>query len=92
MGREVHRQLVEACADDTLLATLRPVQAALRRVRPSGGPSPRAHAAEHDAIIDALAARDAPLASERVRAHVAGRLPALLAGVAAGGDPGALAS
>jgi DNA-binding GntR family transcriptional regulator len=93
--REVHRRLVEPCADERLLATLRPVQAALRRVRASGGPSPRAHAAEHDAIIDALAARDTPLASERLRAHVAGRLPDLLAGLAglaAGGDPGALAS
>jgi DNA-binding GntR family transcriptional regulator len=91
--REVHRRLVEGCADNALLATLRPVEAALRRLRPVGGSSPRSHAAEHDAVIDALAAGDNALASERVRAHVAGRLPALLAAaVAAGGDEGGPAS
>ena len=38
----------------------------------------RRHAAEHDAIIDALAAGDVAAAAVRLRDHVAGRLPALL--------------
>ena len=94
--RDVHRALAEACGDDLLLGTLLPVQATLRRLPAiQGAGAQRRHAAEHDAIIDALAARDTPLAAERLRAHVAGRLPDLLAGLAGlavGGDPGALAS
>jgi len=93
--REVHRRLVDTCGDDALLATLRPVDATLRRLRPVRGvrgAAARSHAAEHDAVIDALEAGDNALASERLRAHVAGRLPELLGAVAAGGDPGRLAS
>ena len=89
--RDVHRRLVEPGADESLLATLRPVQAALRRLLTvHGSGEPRRHAAEHDAIIDALAGGDHELAAGRLRAHLAARLPALLDathGVAAGGRP-----
>jgi DNA-binding GntR family transcriptional regulator len=90
--REVHERLVEPCADEAVLATLAPAQAALRRLRPARGPDARAHAAEHDAVIDALADGDNALASARLRAHLIGRLPELLAAVAAGGEAGARAS
>jgi DNA-binding GntR family transcriptional regulator len=77
--RDVHRRLVEPGADASLLATLHPVEAQLRRLAAVlGGPEPRRHAAEHDAIIDALADGDHDLAAARLRAHLAARLPALL--------------
>lgn len=89
--RDVHRRLVEPGADETLLSTLRPVQAALRRLLTVHGASePRRHAAEHDAIIDALADGDHELAAGRLRAHLSARLPALVDAahrVAAGGGP-----
>jgi DNA-binding GntR family transcriptional regulator len=80
---EVHRRLVEASADPALLATLRPVRAALRTLAVgSGARDVRRHAGEHDAVIAALAAGDHARAAERLRRHVVGGLPALLAGVA----------
>jgi DNA-binding GntR family transcriptional regulator len=77
--REVHRRLVEPGADAVLLGTLRPAEAALQPLaaRDDAG-DVRRHAAEHDAIIDALAAGDVAAAAVRLRDHVAGRLPALL--------------
>jgi DNA-binding GntR family transcriptional regulator len=90
--RDVHRRLVEAGADEALRAVLEPVEAALRPVRATHPPGPAAHAAEHDAVIEALAAGDNALAAERLRTHVAGRLPTLLAAVGAGGEPGGVAS
>ncbi len=86
--REVHRALAEACGDESLLETLTPVQATLRRVPAiQGAGAQRRHAAEHDAIIDALGAGDNELAARRLRAHIGGHLPELLralAGRAAG--------
>jgi GntR family transcriptional regulator, transcriptional repressor for pyruvate dehydrogenase complex len=77
--RDVHRALAEACGDDSLLGTLLPVQATLRRLPAiQGAGAQRRHAAEHDAIIDALAAGDNELASRRLRAHVGGHLPEVL--------------
>jgi DNA-binding GntR family transcriptional regulator len=85
--REVHRLLVESCGDASLLGTLTPVQAALRRLPAADDPgAPRRHAAEHEAVIDALAAGDQELAARRLRAHDAGRLPELLAAVPRRGD------
>jgi DNA-binding GntR family transcriptional regulator len=88
--RDVHRRLVEPGADAVLLDTLRPAQAALRPLA-AGGPvgDVRRHAAEHDEIIDALAAGDVATAADRLRAHVTRRLPALLDAVASrtGGAP-----
>jgi DNA-binding GntR family transcriptional regulator len=87
--REVHRRLVEPGADDSLLGTLCPVQARLRAVAVAGAErDPRRHATEHDAVIDALADGDHARAAERLRAHVAGRLPGLLAAVASRTDQG----
>jgi DNA-binding GntR family transcriptional regulator len=80
---EVHRRLVEPSSDPALLATLRPVRAALRPLTVGGAARDvRRHADEHDAVIAALAAGDHARAAERLRRHVAGGLPALLAGVA----------
>jgi DNA-binding GntR family transcriptional regulator len=81
--RDVHRRLVEACSDESLLGTLEPIEAALRHLAATGGVrDPERHATEHDAVIDALAAGDNAGAAERLRKHVAARLPALLAAVA----------
>jgi DNA-binding GntR family transcriptional regulator len=81
--REFHRRLVETCPDDALLATLRPVHEALQTPAARGTGGPQRHAAEHDRVIDALAAGDNVRAAERLRAHIAARLPALLAAVRA---------
>jgi DNA-binding GntR family transcriptional regulator len=81
--REVHRRLIEPCTDDSLLGTLRPVQVALRAVAVSArARDTRRHAAEHDAVIDVLANGDNARAAERLRRHVAARLPELLGVVA----------
>jgi DNA-binding GntR family transcriptional regulator len=81
--RDVHRRLVEPGADAVLLDTLRPAQAALRPLAAKHHVADvRRHAAEHDAIIDALAAGDVAGAAQRLREHVTGRLPALLDAVA----------
>jgi DNA-binding GntR family transcriptional regulator len=78
--REFHRRLVEHCADTALLDTLGPVEAALHTPAAFGRPGDvRRHAAEHDRVIDALGRGDTARAAERLREHVAGRLPALLA-------------
>jgi DNA-binding GntR family transcriptional regulator len=81
---EVHLRLVEASSDPALLAALRRVRAALRPLAPGGAAAHdvRRHADEHDAVIAALAAGDHARAAERLRRHVAGGLPELLAGVA----------
>jgi DNA-binding GntR family transcriptional regulator len=80
---EVHLRLVEASSDPALLATLRRVRAALRPLAAGGAAHDvRRHADEHDAVIAALAAGDHARAAERLRRHVAGGLPELLAGVA----------
>jgi DNA-binding GntR family transcriptional regulator len=77
--REVHRALAEACGDESLLETLMPVQATLRRVPAiQGAGAQRRHAAEHDAIIDALGAGDNELAARRLRSHIGDHLPELL--------------
>ena len=77
--RDVHRALVEACGDETLLDTLEPVQATLRRLPAIDSARAVArHAAEHDAIIDALAEGDNELAARRLRAHVGAGLDGLL--------------
>lgn len=80
--RDVHRALVERDAETSLLATLRPVQAALRRLPMTlGAGAAQRHAAEHDAVIAALAAGDHDLAARRLRGHLRGRLPDLLRAV-----------
>jgi DNA-binding GntR family transcriptional regulator len=80
---EVHQRLVEAAADPALLATLRRVRAALRPLAAVGAARDVGrHADEHDAVIAALAAGDHARAADRLRRHVAGGLPELLAGVA----------
>ena len=81
--REVHRRLIEPGADAILLDTLRPAQAALRPLSADEhAGDARRHAAEHDEIIDALAAGDIAGAADRLREHVTGRLEALLDAVA----------
>jgi DNA-binding GntR family transcriptional regulator len=80
---EVHALLVEPGADEEVLAMLRRVRDTLRTcaaTHPRGGAE--RHAAEHDAVIDALSDGDHALAATRLREHVARGLPALLEGVA----------
>jgi DNA-binding GntR family transcriptional regulator len=80
---EVHALLVEPGADGDVLAMLRPVRGALRTCAAKRlGDSADRHAAEHDAVIDALADGDHALAAKRLREHVARGLPGLLEGVA----------
>jgi DNA-binding GntR family transcriptional regulator len=77
--RDVHRRLIEPGADAILLDTLRPAQTALRPLAADGhAGDARRHAAEHDEIIDALAAGDIAAAADRLREHVTGRLQPLL--------------
>jgi MOSC domain-containing protein YiiM len=80
-GHDVSVALVSRAIllDEALLDTLQPVQATLRRLPAIDGAGAVArHAAEHDAIIDALAEGDNELASRRPRAHVGDGLDALL--------------
>jgi len=79
--RDFHSGLVEPCPDEQLLATLRPVQEALQAPAARTADAPGRHAADHDRVIEALADGDNARAAERLRAHLAARLPALLAAV-----------
>jgi DNA-binding GntR family transcriptional regulator len=78
---DFHSRLVERCGDERLLGLLGPVREAIyrwqRRREPDASEVARA-AHEHDAIVDALVARDHATAADLVRAHVAGGLPGLL--------------
>ena len=75
-----HRHLSAGCGNDRLLAVLHPVRRALmpyERVY-MGSPERRARsAAQHDAIIDALARDDRAGAAELVRRNFTSALPAL---------------
>ena len=79
---DFHSRLVERCGDERLLGTLAPVRESLYRwqARMTPRPDEIARAAdEHDAIVEALARGDHETAADRVREHVAGGLPGLLA-------------
>jgi DNA-binding GntR family transcriptional regulator len=81
--RDLHARLVEPGAGAELRRTLRPIEAALQPLAVGGDArGVRRHADEHDAVIDALAEGEHARAAERLREHLAGRLPALLGGVA----------
>jgi GntR family transcriptional regulator, transcriptional repressor for pyruvate dehydrogenase complex len=79
---DFHSRLVERCGDERLLDTFAPVRESLYRLQTRLTPHPDevARAAdEHDAIVEALARGDHAAAAQRVREHVAGGLPGMLA-------------
>jgi DNA-binding GntR family transcriptional regulator len=77
---DFHRQLTAGCGNEHLLAALRPVRRALLRYEQVYMRDParvERSAAQHDAIIEALARGDHAEASQRVRENLAGGLPEL---------------
>jgi DNA-binding GntR family transcriptional regulator len=78
---DLHRRLVEPCANERLLATLSPIRRSLLRWQTAAELDDAevvVAASEHDAIIDLLAVGDHEAAAERLREHIAAGLPALL--------------
>jgi DNA-binding GntR family transcriptional regulator len=77
---DFHRILTERCENPHLLAALRPIKQALLRYEGVYMSDPgriAESAAEHDAIIDALASDDQAAAAALVRANLSGGLPDL---------------
>jgi DNA-binding FadR family transcriptional regulator len=77
---DFHRRLAEGCGNPHLLAALRPIKRALLRYERIYMVEPariEQSAAQHDAIIEALAHGDHALAAQRVRENLSGGLPAL---------------
>jgi DNA-binding GntR family transcriptional regulator len=88
--QDFHRELTARCGNARLLALLARVRWALRgpQARPAAAPARIWQcAAQHDAIIRALERGDHASASQRVRAHLVGALPELLAALEPGPDP-----
>jgi DNA-binding GntR family transcriptional regulator len=80
--QDFHRELTARCGNARLLAVLARVGRALRgpQTRSAAGPARISlSAAQHDAIIRALERSDHTSASQRVRTHLVGALPELLA-------------
>jgi DNA-binding GntR family transcriptional regulator len=87
--QDFHRELTARCGNARLLAVLARVRRALRgpQARSAAGPARIwLSAAHHDAIIGALERSDHASASQRVRAHLVGGLPELLAALQPGAD------
>jgi DNA-binding GntR family transcriptional regulator len=79
---DLHRRLVEPCADERLLRTLAPLRRLLHRWQAAADVDDATvvvAASEHDSIIDMLAIGDHEGAAQRLREHIAAGLPALLA-------------
>jgi len=79
---DFHRALTAGCGNDRLLAVLDPVRRALLRYERIYMLSPERlarSAAQHDEIVDALAAGDHPRAAELVRANFTTGMPDLTA-------------
>lgn len=73
LNQQVHSQIVHASGNGTLVEVHDLLQARMRRARYTGNSSPEkweAAAAEHEAMIRALLARDAEAAARAMRAHL----------------------
>jgi GntR family transcriptional regulator, transcriptional repressor for pyruvate dehydrogenase complex len=87
--QDFHRELTARCGNARLLALLARVRRALRGPQARSAATPariRLCAAQHDAIIRALERSDHASASRRVRKHLVGALPELLAALELGKD------
>jgi GntR family transcriptional regulator, transcriptional repressor for pyruvate dehydrogenase complex len=80
--QDFHRELTARCGNARLLAVLAGVRRALQGPQARSSAAPARiwlWAAQHDAIIRALERSDHASASRRVRRHLVGALPELLA-------------
>ena len=88
LNEQVHRTIRETSGNDTLLAMLESFSTRVRRARYMANLAPARWAAaveEHEAMLRALEARDAPRLGRLMRAHLANKHKALVAALRAAG-------
>jgi len=78
LNQEIHQALVALADNDTLASTHATLSKRMRSLRYSGNSSPgnwAAALAEHEAMIDALEARDGPRLARLMRGHIENTWP-----------------
>ena len=89
-NQQIHTKLVEASGNATLAATYQQLNAHVRRARYMANLSRERWdkaVEEHEAILDALASRDAPRLERLLREHLGNKMLVVIA--ALGGEPAA---
>ncbi|HUF56739.1 MAG TPA: GntR family transcriptional regulator [Thermohalobaculum sp.] len=88
LNEQIHRTIREASENETLLAMLDSFSTRIRRARYMANTRPERWAAaveEHEELLQALGARDAPRVGRLMRRHLANKHKAIVAGLRSSG-------